>query len=184
MHIITGLLLSALASRTMDRKGKAGRASAFPNRIHVAHSMQGRIRMYCDRFREDRVTSVLQEQLSQIQGIHSLEGNQRTGSLLIHYNPEQVKEELLIAAVQKLMGTNETSPQQGTIMQEVKTGYDAVNAALLDRTGGAVDVNTMLAGTLAALAVKQFVLTRSLGVPSPMTLFYWAFLISGLSRTE
>ncbi len=160
------------------------RNPAFPKQVQVAHALRGRIRLYCYEFRDPRLTTALAQQLSRVEGIESVSSNPHTGSLLVQYNPDVIDQNLLVAAIQKLLGSDAPMKKQGAIMDELQLGYDSINYALLEKTGGAVDTRTLLAGGLFTFAVKELMRTRALGMPSPVTLFYWAFLLSGLNRSE
>lgn len=185
LHIITGLVVSTLASRFMGKRTRtAKRNPAVPKQIKVAHALPGRIRLYCWEFRSPRVSEALGQQLRRVDGILSVENGQHTGSLLVKYDPEMIDQKLLVAAIQKLLGPDAPLAKQGAVMDELQLGYDAFNYAILQKTAGAVDVRTLMAGGLFTLAVKELVRTGSLGMPTPITLLYWAFLLSGLSRSD
>ncbi len=185
LHIITGLVLSTLASKIMGKNNRSiKRNPAFPKQVQVAHTLLGRIRLYCYEFRDPRVTTALSQQLSRVEGIESVDSNPHTGSLLVKYNPAVIDQNLLVAAIQKLLGSDAPTKKQGAIMDELQLGYASLNYALLEKTSGAVDVRTLMAGGLFALAVKELLRARVLGMPSPVTLFYWAFLLSGLNQGD
>lgn len=182
MHIITGMILSTLASRLMDKRKRSAGQAAFPKHVRPVHSMSGRTRFYCPAFREARVTDALVEQLLLVKGIVSAKPNNHTGSLLVHFDPAEVDQKLLLAAIQKLIGPDLPAKKQGTVMEEFQMGYESLNYALLEKTAGAVDVKTLLSGGLVALAVKEAIRTKALGMPAPITLLYWSFMLSGLGR--
>ncbi len=184
VHILTGILVSALLSGKKGRKSRGYQVGAAEKQLRVSHALPGRIRLYHDTFAHPQAGRALTGRLQQVQGIREVTVNPVTGSLLIAYDHRVMKEELLTAAVYQLLGYGDSSASAGpsSLHKEVRLMHQAANHALMQKTGGVLDVHTLLAGGFAAVALKEYWKTRTLGTPAPITLLYWAYRMLGLHR--
>ncbi|RQD69499.1 MAG: hypothetical protein D5S00_07170 [Tindallia sp. MSAO_Bac2] len=184
MHIIAGILLSSLFTKSKKQKSRSYTLGIAEKQLQISHAIPGRIRLYHSKFAHPQSGKVLTERLQQVQGIRHVSVNQTTGSLLIAYDNRVMKEEILTAAIYQLLGYGDLSAAQDSakISQEVRLMHRAANHALMQKTNGAVDVPTLLAGGFTAVAIKEYWKKGTLGTPAPITLLYWAYRMMGLHR--
>lgn len=173
MHILTGLLLSVFLSK----RANEGQSNSTERDLSVSHVSKGRIRIYSEKLKVPKVAETLKNELLKADGIHQIDVNPITGSILILHDDMKVKADLLASAVYQLLGFNVENDEssESIIYKEVRAINGAVNHALMKKSNGALDVKTLIAGGFLALGVKELMRTKSLGIPAPLTLFYWAY---------
>ncbi len=103
MHILTGFLLAGLLG-----KNKFRRRTLMPmlrtGPVQTAHFVPGRVRLRVPSLAENGAgAAMVREKLPTIQGVQSVKLNPATGSVLIVYREDEVRPELLFAAVVRLM---------------------------------------------------------------------------------
>ena len=103
MHILTGLLLAGLLGNNKFR-----RRTLMPmlrtGPVQTAHWVPGRVRLRVPSLAENGPgAAMLRDKLPTIQGVQSVKLDPATGSVLIVYREDQLRPELLFAAVVRLM---------------------------------------------------------------------------------
>lgn len=184
MHLITGIVLSAVASRLMEKKGTPRKANVGSSQLTVAHAVSGRVRMYSGKLKDPHAAKALEDQLKRVEGIESVTANPVTGSLLITHDVRAIDQPLLITAVRKLVGAGVTEdpPKRSAIMQEAQLLAKALDYAIIEKSGRLLDINTLITGTFFALGIRELLRQRSLGSPPPISLLFWAYKLSGLDK--
>lgn len=107
MHILTGLVLAGLLGKIKD-----GRRTLLPmfrtGPVRTVHWLPGRVRFRVPSLVNDgRGAAVIQQKLPTIQGVRSVQLDSNTGSVLVVYREEDVRPELLFAAIVRLLGLDE-----------------------------------------------------------------------------
>ncbi len=170
------LAVGALTFMMLQHQLKGKEELSFGTKLQIKQHISGRIRVYCESLKVPQVGGDIQAQLSKISAILGVSVNPVTGSLLIHYDEKRIQPEMMVAAIYRLLEiASEEEKKESLIKKEVKSVHDAIDYALLDRSNGWVDLETLLPITFVTLAVKGMVQTGSLGTPAPMTLLYWAY---------
>ncbi|SFH93332.1 hypothetical protein SAMN05192551_104218 [Tindallia magadiensis] len=184
MHILAGILLSTLFTQGNRRKSRSYTVGMGDKQLQVSHALPGRIRLHHKAFMQPVSGKALTERLQQVKGIHQVSVNPKTGSLLISYDCREMKEEILTAAIYQLLGYGslDDSKASAKISEEIHYMHQAANHALMQKTNGAIDIHTLLAGGFLAVALKEYWKTKSLGTPAPITLLYWTYRMMGLHR--
>ncbi len=155
---------------------------SFGGNIEVKQNIKGRLRIYSDFFKIESQVNNLVVQLSKIDSIQNISFNIKTGSLLVIYDADVLEPNLLITAIVRLAGfeDNDNLSACGAIKKEIQLAHRSVNYAVFDKSKGLVEINTVLALILIALAIGEYSKTKTLGIPQPMTLLYWAYDMLGL----
>ena len=180
MHLIAGALLSLLLSG----KKNDSHLSIMEKDMVVSHNLPGRIRIYSHKMKNTSVGLAMEKELIKVDGIDQVISNAVTGSLLIIYNHQQIKSDLLSAAVYQLLGFNsdKQKQQESSLYKELYAANQAINHALMEKSNRALDMKTIIAGTFFVLGVRELMKNKSLGMPASITLFYWAYNTLGLNR--
>ena len=117
-----------------------------------------------------------------IEGVQSVKLDPATGSVLIVYREDEVRPELLFAAVARLMNldTELKRTPQPVVTRELKEILGSVNRMVYDRTGGLVDLWSAGLIILAAIGVQRL-LAGTRAFPAGLTLVWWgmASLLGG-----
>lgn len=181
MHILTGLLISALFSGR-----KTGVRSPLLERgwpVRTAHLIPGRVRFQIPAMvgKSTPLTEAT-EQLARIDGVKHIEASAVTGSILIRYDERQLQPDLLCAALIRLLGLEaelERTPPN-TVATGLRDVGRSVNLAVRDQTGGFIDLRTAVPLTLGAIGVIRLLSERTVGLPGAFTMVWWAY--TSLSR--
>jgi len=189
MHIITGMLLAGLLGR---RRGD-GREEAVsgldspllraPSVLSVAHALPGRTRFRVPALvGRHEAAARLHDALAGINGIHAVSVSAVSGSVVIDHDAQRVRPDVLAAALVRLLGLEAelTREVESTLGRELRDLSRAANRAVYERTGGLLDVKTVLFLGLAGLGLGKVLQQRSLALPAGFTLLWWA--ANGLLR--
>jgi hypothetical protein len=153
--------------------------------VQTAHCLPGRV-----RFRVPSLVgnangrALVLQKLPGIQGVDSVSVDGTSGSVLIRYREEEVKPELLFAALVRLLGLDDElqrSPQP-VLARELRTISQTLNRVVYDRTGGLVDLHSALIITMAAVGLNKLVAEGSRSFPAGFTLVWWALNSSAWNR--
>lgn len=174
MHILTGMLIAGLL-------GKRRAPSLLPmlrtGPVQTAHAVPGRIRFRVPSLVNDASRAdFLQEKLSTLGGVQEIAVTHETGSVLIRYQEDQVRPELLFAATVRLLGLEgelEKTPRPA-IIRELRSLLDSLNRVVYDRTGGLLDFTSAMSIVLAAVGIQKLAASGSKAMPAGFTLLWWA----------
>lgn len=183
MGIITGLTFG-VAAFTALKKYSHPKSLPYVNsdQLNIVQNIPGRLRVYSGLLKQHEFSKNITIQLIRIDGISSVGTNEMTGSLLITYDADKIKSDLMIAALIRLLGLDPTDQQlpSSTIQNELQLVNQSINYALLNKTNGLIDLKTIIPLSFLALAVKEYLRTGTLGTPTPITLLYWTYNGLGL----
>lgn len=173
MHIITGMLIAGLLG-----KGKA--ASLLPmlqsGPVQTDHATPGRVRFRIPSLSgNSRDADLIREKLSTLRGVESVDVNPVTGSVLVLYREEQVRPDLLFAAIVRLLGLEDELVQtpSPTLVKELRSMLDSLNRVVYDRTGGLVDFSSALMIALVVAGTSKLFTDGKNAVPGGFTLLWW-----------
>ena len=183
MHIITGLLLAAIAGRK-KKSGSGGGASLLKSGpVRTEHSLPGRLRLRVPSLagNQENCTS-LATRFSGLSGIRAASANPVTGSVLLHYDKNTVRPEVLFGAVVKLLGLEEELERVPTpvLTRELGLLGQSLDRAVYERTGGLVNGWSLLMLAIAAVGVRQVINNGARAWPAGITMVWWA--VNGLRR--
>jgi hypothetical protein len=143
MHILTGMLVAALLNKKKGPGTKQHKPRFLGGPVEIAHSLPGRVRFYIPAImKSDSAVAVLNERLGKVDAIDKLIVTPRTGSVLIRYRASEISEDLLLAALVRLLGLEKAfdQPPQPVIAKEMKHMGESLNRAVYEKTGGIVDL--------------------------------------------
>ncbi len=176
MHIITGLLFAGLMGK---KKGGLSplmpRWSAGP--LRTVHALPGRVRFVASPLEgNEKARSVLMEKLPRIEGVESVEVNPVSGSVLIRFQDDLVKPELLFAALVRLLGLEAEldKPPESVLSRELRVVGDSLNRAVHAKTGGLLDLWSAVLILLAAVGTRKLIQQGMGAFPAGFTLVWWA----------
>ncbi len=159
---------------------------SFRGVAEVRSSLPGRLRLNVPAVSQNMPQAEqMKKQLEGTGVIRSVAIEPRTGSVLICYDESAVQGAVVLGAVIKLMGLDESvkRPPVSKLNEELKTLFSAVNAGVLDATNGLLDVPTVAAGALTVAALRSK-MKSGWAVPGAMTLLWWASRLFGAQNHE
>ncbi len=173
MHIITGIIVSALLSGKKKKKGFRG----FRGVVEVLHSIPGRVRFSVPSIRDNEdACHQLEKQLLKADAIQQIRVNPLTGTILILFNPEKIDLATLTGVLVKLLGLEEAIEErpESFLGKEITAVLDSLNRSIYESTNGMADLNSMVATTF--LSMGLFALLRgSRALPAGISLLFWAY---------
>jgi hypothetical protein len=152
--------------------------------VQTVHYIPGRIRLRVPSLAGNAAgAALLTEKLPVIQGVQSVKLNPATGSVLIVYRDDEVRGELLFAAVVRLMNLEAELKQapQPAVTREMREILGHVNRMVYDRTGGLIDLWSAGLILLAAVGIQRLLTEGTRAFPAGLTLVWWglASLLGG-----
>ena len=173
MHIVTGMLIAGLLG-----KGKKANLLSFLRHgpVRVSHTLPGRVRFSVPTLKEESSKGTfLEEKLSTVDGVKSVEVGPLTGSVLIQYRENIVQPELLYAAIVRLMGLEKELEKvpQPKVVKELRSFMDSLNRVVYDRTGGLLNFTSALLILLAGFGIRKIASDGSKAMPAGFTLLWW-----------
>lgn len=182
MHIITGLILAALAGRKKTAgSGTAPMLKSGP--VRTAHALPGRLRLHVSSLVGDRKNCRdLASRFSKLEGIQAAAANPVTGSVLVRYDEKTVRPEVIFGAVVKLLGLEEELERVPTpiLTRELGLLGRSLDRAIYEKTGGLVNGWSLLLLGLAAFGIHQALNDKTRAWPAGLTMVWWA--VNGLRR--
>jgi hypothetical protein len=144
-------------------------------KIEVVHAMPGRVRLKCDQWKVEAVSSHLEQTFRQLHIVKHVEASPITGSLLIEFVvpnlTSQQFEELLELAVNT--SVNAFPHVEAQLMKTMKNTISSVDGLIKKRTAGKADVDSLLSLFLLIYGV--------IGLPAnpafSSSLLYWSYTI-------
>jgi copper chaperone CopZ len=183
MHILTGLLIAGLLG-----KSKSRRRTLMPmlrtGPVQTAHWMPGRVRLRVPSLAENGAgAALLRAKLPTIQGVQSVKLDPATGSVLIVYREDQVRPELLFAAVVRVMGLDAELKRmpEPVVTRELREVLGSANRMVYDQTGGLIDLWSAGLILLTAVGIQRVWTQGMRAFPAGLTLVWWglASLLGG-----
>ncbi len=188
---VNGFLWAALAAgaaAALPKKQTRNRMKlpSFRGLAEVRASLPGRMRLYMPAVSDARAQAEqMKTQLESTGVIRRVDIEPRTGSVLILYDEAAVQAPVVMGAAMKLMGLDEkaSTVPAGKLREGLRTLMSAINAGVLDATGGLVDAKTLAAGILTVAALRS---RAKIGwaMPGALTLLWWASGLLGAHGYE
>ncbi|MBD3257059.1 hypothetical protein GF377_01405 [candidate division GN15 bacterium] len=176
MHLLTGMIIAALMGKGKSKPESPLLGPTSP--VRLTHSIPGRARYHLPVLRNAATKGDrLADQLRRLDGVASVTTDHRTGSVTIAYDTTKLKTDLLAAAMIRLLGLESRLGQspQPALVREVRRMGGALNHAVYAKTGGLVDLWTLVPLTLAVLGVRKLMTERTNVLPTGVTLLWWAY---------
>jgi hypothetical protein len=178
MHLLTGVIIAALAGRAKQNKVLQGLPRLQTGPIQVAHALPGRIRFIIPALRdrpEDMQDGI--DQLATISGIDAITHSSVTGSLVVEFDHERIPPPLLFSAISRLLGLDHEldKPLTPRVIKELKQLGSSLNRMVYDETHGLLDLRTIAVGSLLVLGGRKLFLEKWGSFPTGLTLLWWAF---------
>ncbi len=176
MHLITGFLIASL----FGKKKEPGRSPLLSLRhpIRTLHILPGRVRFEADVVKNDtKVEQFLMEQMPKVKGVSRVQVSTITGSVLVQFDGDEIQPELLYTVLIRLLGLEkelERTPQS-VVRKEIRLMGDSLNRAVLERTGGIIDLWTAIPIVLGLVGIRKIMAQRALAFPTGFTMLWWAY---------
>lgn len=174
MHLITAAVLTALLGR--KRGVNHDQLPSFAGVMETAHVLPGRVRLRAPVLIGQRAAAdQLQKSFARLDGIRAVEVSSLSGSLLIHFDPDRVKPDMLLGAAIRLLGLERDiqRPPRSYVGEGILQAGESLNRAIHQQTGGVIDLWTSVALLLVALGIRHVAAgNQQLGTQR----LWWAYL--------
>jgi hypothetical protein len=149
--------------------------------LQVAHALPGRLRVQGRdlRFAEDFLAD-LGESLAEVEGIHHVQTTPRTGSLLVLYDPERIREEDLRRKIEELSEMRvvdplDAGPGKSRVSRLTQAPFRQINENIFRWTEGTLDLRSMVPIGLALYGTIKLLRFGPLPSIPWYTLYWWSF---------
>jgi len=174
MHLVTAALLSVFLGR--KRGGGPDHLPNFAGVMESVHVLPGRVRLRAPvLIGQPAAAGQLQKTFARLEGVRAVEVNSLSGSLLVHFDPDRVKPEMLMGAAIRLLGLEKDihRPPRSYVGEGIRQVGESLNRAVHDQTGGIIDLWTSVTLMLVAIGIRHAVTGNSqLGSQR----LWWAYL--------
>ena len=187
MHLVTGVLIAALAGRAKQNRVLQGLPMFRTGPIQVAHALPGRIRFVIPDLRKGGETMIQGlDQLGRLRGIDSVAHSTVSGSVVVRFNQELIPPPMLFSAVARLLGLEHEldKPLTPVVIKELREIGGSVNRMIYDESFGMLDLRTIAVGGLLIAGGRKLLLEKWATVPTGLTLLWWAFHLINRGRGE
>ncbi|MBD3307927.1 hypothetical protein GF339_15960 [candidate division KSB3 bacterium] len=178
MHILTGLLVTALLGRKASHDHSQSALLQLKWPIKTKHLVPGRVRFQIPLLVGDSTgVQQVETQLPRVDGIDAVAANKVSGSVVIRYQPEKIDPDLLFAALIRVLDLErelEKTPQS-LIAREVGNMGRAMNRAVYSMTDGVLDLWTTVPLALLLIGARKVITDRTLSFPAGFTLLWWSY---------
>lgn len=177
MHILTGLLVTAFLGRKRSAQTTGEIPGSKMGPVRVVHAIKGRLRLQVpavNGLQEADLPGIAT--LKTLNGIQTVRFTPVTGSILIHYHPDQLEPMLIWGAVIKLLGLEDEMDKSPTpaILKEMKAFGRGLNRSVLQETHGFLDGRAILIILMLIIGVRKLYVDRWASIPAGATLIWWA----------
>ena len=173
MHILTGMLIAGLLGR---KRGMSILPMLRTGPVQTVHLLPGRVRFRVPSLIDGpSQAESLRARLGSLDGVEHVEVTPASGSLLIRYQENLVRPELLFAATVRLLGVEkemERTPRP-VVVQELRAVFDSLNRVVYDRTRGILDFSSALLILMAAVGVSKIMRDGAAAMPPGFALLWW-----------
>lgn len=159
-----------------DTTSSAPEVPSFRGVVEVIHSIEGRIRFKVPSLKDDtQGLNDLNDQLSRISSIKSVQTNSVTGTVLIVYTDE-IEPTLLMGIMIKLLGLQE-KVQKGTqslVTKEFKSVEESLNLAIDEKTNGMLDLKSLMFLALSIIGIRKMIKYPT-NTPPGFNYLWWGY---------
>lgn len=176
MHLITGFILAGLLGKKKNQKRSPILSITGP--IRTSHMLPGRVRFHISSLKNNEsAIEIVEKQIPKIDGIQSVQVNQITGSVLIHFDRDKLEPELLCAALIRLLDLEKELEKMPKAMlsKELREMGNSLNRAVFERSGGIIDLWTAIPILLAIMGFRKILTERATMWPTGFTMLWWAY---------
>ena len=161
---------------------------ALPSWIHVAHRLPGRVRVRLSALRPDAEgAQQLIDDVVGLAGVSEAHARLSTGSVLVHYDPDEVEEaEVIARLLSAARGVAERVGRSPGELGRIERRTESLARATArffreaDRdieraTDGAIDLGTLLTAGFVLAGALQVMTARKIPAPPWFNLAWWGF---------
>ena len=160
--------------------------------LRLVHTVPGRTRLRFSQLKTDPHRHPhLQEKLTSIHGVHQVETNTSTGSVLLYHDRRITRSTAFLTAIAAAFGLAAVTPadidewlelsENGSSTEtiDLRTALEAVGSTIdrtvADLTCGRLDAQTVLPAALVVLGLRSLLTCESLVAPKWYEFFWFAF---------
>ena len=179
MHLMIGFILASLLK---SKKNKSMSLPAIRGEFEARHALPGRIRFRVPLLETARSHEIetIQKELSKVPHIHSVNISPSSGSILIHYDTENIEPPLICGILIKILGFEKKfeSKPESAIQREFGMLGEALNQAVLNKTAGKMDITSAVFLLLLSLGLYKTMILKDRTLPGGINLLWWAYVVA------
>ncbi|MGD7008588.1 HMA2 domain-containing protein [Metabacillus sp. 84] len=151
-------------------------------KVNVVHAIPGRVRLKCDRWKNEVTASNLTQVFTEVPIVKRVEASAVTGTLLIEFHEPTITQEQFDEIVQGAVNTSVASyPEvQSNLAQILSNLLKTLDSGLKKQTAGRVDTDSLL----SVLLIVSGLLKLPANPVYSSSLLYWAYTIISKDKKE
>ncbi len=144
-------------------------------KVHVVHALPGRVRLQCNRWKNEKTAQNLESVFRRISLVSKAEASPITGSLLLQFHIQTLTQEQFDQIVQQAVQTSvATYPEiESDLMVILKNVINTIDITMRKQSGGKVDVDALLSVVLIINGILRLPANPAFS----SSLLYWAYTI-------
>ena len=150
-------------------------AQVRDQKIKIIHAMPGRLRLQCDRWKNDVVANALRHHVEQLPLISSSKASPITGSLTLEFVVPHINQQELDELMQFIVQTASDArlSTDATLMRGMQHTMGFVDYGIKKQTNGFADFDSLFILFLLGKGMHTFSNAPAISA----NLFYWAYTI-------
>ncbi len=177
MHIISGIVIAALAGKMKQHKDLGGLPLLKTGPVRVAHALPGRVRFAVPGLKGSAPSELAPLQsLRKLPGITTVNASHISGSVVVKYSPGAVEPVMILMGLARVLGVSEEMEKGGTavVLSGLKRMGEGLNRAVYEEAHGLVDLKTLLVISLITAGGIKIWRDRLGALPAGVTMLWWA----------
>ncbi|APH04862.1 HMA2 domain-containing protein [Bacillus weihaiensis] len=144
-------------------------------KVQVLHALPGRVRLQCDRWKNNYTATNLEKAFKTIPLVTDVRASPITGSLLLTFATQKLTPEQFDNIVKSAVQVSVASyPElQADLMNILKNVIQTIDVTMKKQTGGKVDIDSLLSVVLMINGILKFPAQPAFS----SSLLYWAYTI-------
>lgn len=179
MHMVVGFMLASLLRQ------KAGKQTGLPSirgKLETVHALPGRLRFNSPLLEglQNKVQRKISAEIKKIEGIHEVDINAHSGSLLITFDGAYIDSPIVHGVVVKVLGLErefEKTPD-GLLTHEMQLIGRTLNQQIYQSSGGLMDLRSSLMLSLLLLAIYRLAIQGDRTLPGGINLLWWTYVMA------
>ncbi len=179
MHMVVGFLLASLLRK---RTGKPTGLPSIRGKLETVHALPGRLRFNSPLLEgiQHPVRQKISTEIKKIEGIHKVDINAHSGSLLITFDASHIAPTIVHGVVVRVLGLEQEleKSSEGLLTREIQIFGRALNQQIYQSSGGLMDLRASLMLSLMLLALYRIVIQGDRTLPGGINLLWWTYIMA------
>jgi hypothetical protein len=179
MHMVVGFLLASLIRK---KTGKQTGLPSLPGKLEAVHALPGRLRLNSPLLEDipNNVHRKISTEIKKVEGIHAVDINAHSGSLLVTFDSSRIDPPLVHGVVTRVLGLEQEFEEsaEGLLTREIDLIGRALNQQVYQTSGGLMDLRSSLMMGVLMLALYRIIIQGDRTLPGGINLLWWTYVMA------